>query len=131
MPKLTTMVGFLVTTNSEAARRFFTDVLGFRLLTDDSYALAFDAQGAMLRVGKAEKFTPAQGTVLGWEVANIDSTVSELAGKGVSFERYPHMKADEQGIFTFPNGDKVAWFKDPEGNVLSISQHVIGVKTIA
>ena len=128
MPKLTTMVGFLMTTNPERARPFFTDVLGFRLLTDDSYALAFDAQGQMLRVAKAEKHTPAQGTVLGWEVEDISSTVSELSEKGVKFERYPHMKADEQGVFTFPTGDKVAWFKDPDGNVLSLSQHVIGLK---
>jgi len=131
MPKLTTMVGFLMTTNAEAARRFFTEVLGFSLLSDDSYALAFDAQGQMLRVAKAEKHTPAQGTVLGWEVDNISAAVSELTKKGARFERYPHMKADDQGIFAFPNGDKVAWFKDPDGNVLSLSQHVIGVKTIA
>jgi catechol 2,3-dioxygenase-like lactoylglutathione lyase family enzyme len=131
MPKLTTMVGFLMTTNPEAARRFFTEVLGFRLLTDDSYALAFDAQGAMLRVAKTEKFAPAPGTVLGWEVGDISSTVSELVEKGVRFERYPHMKADEQGVFTFPKGDKVAWFKDPDGNLLSLSQHVIGIKTPA
>jgi catechol 2,3-dioxygenase-like lactoylglutathione lyase family enzyme len=131
MPKLSTMVGFLMTTNSEAALRFFTEVLGFRLLTDDSFALAFDAQGALLRVGKAAKFTPAPHTVLGWEVDNIASTVTELTQKGVQFERYPHMKGDEQGIVTFPNGDKVAWFKDPEGNVLSLSQHVIGFSAIA
>jgi catechol 2,3-dioxygenase-like lactoylglutathione lyase family enzyme len=131
MPKLITMVGFLMTTNPDAARKFFTEVLGFSLLTDDSYALAFDAQGAMLRVGKATKFTPAQNTVLGWEVDDIAATVSELAEKGARFERYPQMKGDEQGIFTFPNGDKVAWFKDPDGNVLSLSQHVIGIKTTA
>ena len=130
MPKLTTMVGFLMTTDADAARRFFAEILGFRLLSDDSYALAFDAQGQMLRVGKTQKLTPAQGTVLGWEVSDISSTVAELTEKGVRFERYPHMKADDQGVFAFPNGDRVAWFKDPDGNLLSLSQHVIGVKTI-
>lgn len=127
--KLNTMVGFLVTTNPEAARKFYSEVMGFRLLTDDHFALAFDAHGAMLRVGKAQEFTPAFGTVLGWEVGDISETVAELKERGVNFERYPNMRADEQGVFTFPNGDRVAWFKDPEGNVLSLSQHVIGVKT--
>lgn len=126
--KLSTMVGFLVTTNPEAARRFYSEVMGFRLLTDDHFALAFDAHGAMLRVGKAQEFTPALGTVLGWEVGDISEAVAELKERGVNFKRFPNMKADEQGVFTFPNGDRVAWFKDPEGNVLSLSQHVIGVK---
>jgi catechol 2,3-dioxygenase-like lactoylglutathione lyase family enzyme len=131
MTKLSTMVGFLVTTDTEAAHKFYTQVLGFRLLTDDSFALAFDANGAMLRVGKAKRFTPAPNTVLGWEVENISAAVSELEVRGVTFERYAAMKSDEQGIFAFPNGDKVAWFKDPEGNVLSISQHVMGLKPVA
>jgi catechol 2,3-dioxygenase-like lactoylglutathione lyase family enzyme len=130
MAKLSAMIGFLVTTKPEAARKFYTEVLGFRLLSDDLFALAFDAHGAMLRVGKAEKFTPAPNTVLGWEVEDIFSTVTELKERGVTFEQYASMKADEQGIFAFPNGDKVAWFKDPEGNVLSISQHVIGINTV-
>lgn len=125
------MVGFLVTTDPETAQKFYTEVLGFRLLTDDPFALAFDAHGAMLRVGKAKTFTPAPHTVLGWEVENISSAASELAVKGVTFERDIGMKCDEQGIFAFPNGDKVAWFKDPEGNVLSISQHVMGIKNVA
>lgn len=128
MPKLSTMVGFLVTTDPAAARKFYTEVLGFRLLTDDPFALAFDANGAMLRVGKAKEFTPAPNTVLGWAVEDISLAVSELQARGVTFQRYANMKADEHGIFAFPNGDKVAWFKDPEGNVLSISQHVMGLK---
>jgi catechol 2,3-dioxygenase-like lactoylglutathione lyase family enzyme len=126
MTKLSTMVGFLVTTNPDAARRFYTETLGFRFITEDHFALAFDASGAMLRIGKAQKFTPAPNTVLGWDVQDITATVSELTKKGVAFERYPQMQGDDLGIFTFPNGDKVAWFKDPEGNVLSISQHVVG-----
>jgi catechol 2,3-dioxygenase-like lactoylglutathione lyase family enzyme len=130
MTKLSAMVGFLVTTNPEAARKFFTEVLGFHLLSDDSFALAFDAHGAMLRVGKAEKFTPAPSTVLGWEVEDISLAVTELAQSGVTFERFVAMKPDEQGIVTFPGGDKVAWFKDPEGNVLSLSQHVVGIKPV-
>src|SRR5271157_5556971 len=130
MTKLSTMVGFVVTTDPAAAHKFYTEVLGFRLLTDDPFALAFDANGAMLRVGKAKQFTPAPNTVLGWEVEDISLAASELEARGVTFERYANMKPDEQGIFAFPNGDKVAWFKDPEGNVLSISQHVMGLKPL-
>jgi predicted enzyme related to lactoylglutathione lyase len=77
----------------------------------------------MLRIGKAPQFTPAQNTVLGWESRDIDSAIDGLVQKGVAFERYPNMGQDERGIQTFPNGDKVAWFKDPDGNVLSLSQH--------
>ena len=128
MADLKTMVGFLVTTNPEAARRFYTEVLGFRLLSDDAYALAFDARVARLRVVKATSFTPAHGTVLGWEVDDIAAAVAELQSKNVIFERFPGMQADEQGAFTFPNGDKVAWFKDPEGNLLSLSQHVLSTR---
>jgi hypothetical protein len=82
-------------------------------------------------VGKAKTLPSAPHTVLGWEFENISSAVSELVVKGVTFERYISMKCDEQGIFAFPNGDKVAWFEDPEGKVLSISQQVIGIKDVA
>jgi catechol 2,3-dioxygenase-like lactoylglutathione lyase family enzyme len=126
MVKLSPMVGFLVTTHPDAAKKFFTEMLGFRLLTDDMFALAFDANGAMLRVGKAQTFVAAENTVLGWEVDDIRQAVSELSERGVTFQRYPSMQPDEFGIVTFPNGDRVAWFKDPEGNVLSLSQHVVG-----
>jgi catechol 2,3-dioxygenase-like lactoylglutathione lyase family enzyme len=126
MADLKKMVGFLVTTNPDAARRFYTEVLGFRLISDDSYALAFDAGGSnLLRVGKAEQFTPAQGTVLGWEVGDIQAAVADLKAKDAVFERFPGMDVDENAVFTFPTGDKVAWFKDPEGNLLSLSQHVL------
>lgn len=126
MAVLTKMVGFVMTTNPEAARRFYSDVLGFRLTNDDDFALVFDANGTMLRVGKAQQFTPAQGTVLGWQVDDIDAAVRELAGRGVHFEQFglPFLQQDESGVWTAPSGDQVAWFKDPDGNVLSISRHV-------
>ena len=76
----------------------------------------------MLRIGKVPSFTPAQNTVLGWEARNIAATLKQLVEKGVTFERYPNRGQDADGICTFPNGDKVAWFKDPDGNVLSLSQ---------
>ena len=118
------IVTFLLTKNPEACLGFYRDVLGFSFLRDDGFALVFDLHGTMLRIGKMQDFTPAQNTVLGWEVEDIGAAVGELVRKGVAFERYPNMGQDGDGIATFPTGDKVAWFKDPDGNVLSLSQHV-------
>jgi catechol 2,3-dioxygenase-like lactoylglutathione lyase family enzyme len=128
MPVLEQLVGFVTTTDPAKAKRFYGDLLGFRLIEEDDFALVFDANGSMVRVGKAKTFTPAPGTVLGWEVPDIHAAVHELVARGVRFEQWgmPFMKQDEHGVWTPPNGDRVAWFKDPEGNVLSISQHARG-----
>jgi catechol 2,3-dioxygenase-like lactoylglutathione lyase family enzyme len=125
MPALTKIVGFLNTGNAERAIPFYRDVLGFPVLSDDEYAVAFDANGTMIRMNKADGFKPAQGTVLGWQVDDIHAAIRELTARGVHFEQFnlPFMKQDELGVWTPPNGDRVAWFKDPDGNVLSISQH--------
>lgn len=117
------VVTFLMTQNPEAALGFYRDQLGLKFLRDDGFALVFDMNGVMLRIAKAKSFTPAQGTVLGWEARDITAAMKKLEQKGVAFERYPNLGQDENGVCTFPNGDKVAWFKDPDGNVLSISQH--------
>jgi catechol 2,3-dioxygenase-like lactoylglutathione lyase family enzyme len=117
------VVTFLMTQNPDAAIAFYRDKLGLRFLRDDGFALVFDMNGVMLRIVKTKSFTPAPGTVLGWEARNIASTLSQLVQKGIAFERYPNMGQDADGVCTFPNGGKVAWFKDPDGNVLSISQH--------
>ena len=122
--KLDRMVGFVMTAKPEEAKRFYSDVLGFRFIKDDGFALVFDAHGLMIRVGKAKSHTPLQNTVLGWEVGDISAAVRDLTAAGAQFERYEFMKPDAEGIVTFPTGDKVAWFKDPDGNVLSVSQHV-------
>ena len=124
MPQLNRMIGFLMTANPEKSKVFFSDKLGFKFLRDDGFALVFDANGTMLRIAKAKSVTPAQGTVLGWQVQDIGNVVKELTSAGVTFERYDFMHPDPDGIVTFPGGDKVAWFKDPDGNVLSVSQHV-------
>ena len=118
------VVTFLMTQNPEAAIAFYRDKLGLRFLRDDGFALVFDMNGVMLRINKAKSFTPAQGTVLGWEARDISATMKKLEQTGVAFERYPNMGQDADGVCTFPTGDKVAWFKDPDGNVLSISHHV-------
>ena len=128
MPKLEKIVGFALTTNPEAAKAFYGGKLGFKFLHDDGFALVFDANGVMLRISKMKEFTAAQYTVLGWEVTDIAEAVGGLSDKGVKFERYEFMHPDAEGIVTFPTGDKVAWFKDPDGNVLSLSQHASAAK---
>ena len=117
------VVTFLTTQNPDAALKFYRDTLGFAFIRDDGFALVFDMNGVMLRIGKAQQFTPAQSTVLGWEVPDVAAAMDALEQKGVVFELYPNLGQDERGVCTFPGGDKVAWFKDPDGNVLSISHH--------
>lgn len=117
------VVTFLLTQSSEAALTFYRDTLGLKFLRDDGFALVFNLGGVLLRISKVPSFTPAQNTVLGWECKRIESTVDEFAAKGIAFTRYPNMNQDERGICTFPGGDKVAWFQDPDGNVLSLSHH--------
>lgn len=125
MAVLDKMIGFVATNDPEKAKAFYGGVLGFRLLSEDEYAVLFDANGTMLRVARARGFVPAQGTVLGWEVGDIHGAIAELTARGVRFEQFnlPFMKQDEHGVWTPPNGDQVAWFKDPDGNTLSLSRH--------
>jgi len=118
------IVAFVPITDGEKARAFYEGVLGLRFVKDDGFALVFDANGIMVRVAKVPQFTPAQFTILGWQVSEIEKVAAELQSKGVTFERYGFFKQDDLGIWTAPTGDKVAWFKDPDGNILSISQHV-------
>jgi hypothetical protein len=93
-------------------------------MEEPPFALVFDANGIMLRLGMAKEIAPAHGTVLGWrQVMDIDATAKDLAQAGVRFERYEGMDQNDGGIWASPNGAKVAWFKDPDGNILSISEH--------
>jgi catechol 2,3-dioxygenase-like lactoylglutathione lyase family enzyme len=106
----------------EKARAFYVGVLGLGFVKEDGFALVLDANGIKVRVAKAE-FTPAPFTILGWQVPDIEKIVAGLQAKGVQFERFGFFEQDTLGIWTAPGGDKVAWFKDPDGNVLSVSQH--------
>lgn len=116
-------VAFVATTDPERARLFYRDRLGLRLVSEElPFALVFDLNGVMLRVTVVKEFRPAGFTVLGWQVSDIHSAVRSIRNAGVHFERYPGMEQDEDGVWTVP-GAKVAWFRDPDGNVLSISQH--------
>ena len=117
------VIAFVPTKDAAKARSFYEGVLGLRFIKDDGFAMVFDANGIMVRVAKAE-FKPAPFTILGWQVSGIANVVSELTRKGVQFERFGFLEQDKLGIWTAPGGDKVAWFKDPDGNVLSVSEHV-------
>jgi len=120
----TDIVAFVPIKDSERARAFYEGVLGLRFVKDDGFALVLKANGIMVRAAKMKEFTPAQFTILGWQVSDINQVVRELAARGVHFEIFGFFKQDELGIWTAPTGDKVAWFKDPDGNILSVSQHV-------
>lgn len=117
------IVAFVPTRDAEKARAFYEGLLGLRFVKDDGFAMVLDANGIMIRVAKAE-FTPAPFTILGWKVTEIEKIVQGLTAKGVTFERFGFFEQDALGIWASPTGDKVAWFKDPDGNMLSVSQHV-------
>jgi catechol 2,3-dioxygenase-like lactoylglutathione lyase family enzyme len=118
------IVAFVPTNDSDKARAFYEGVLGLRFVKDDGFALVLDANGIMVRVAKAPEFKPAQFTILGWQVTDIEKVAEGLQAKGVHFERFGFFEQDKLGIWTAPSGDRVAWFKDPDGNILSVSQHV-------
>jgi predicted enzyme related to lactoylglutathione lyase len=116
------IMAFLVTRDRPRAQAFYRDTLGIRLISEDPYALVFDAHGTMLRISQVPEWTPPRHTVLGWEVSDIVATVEALGKAGVKLERYSFMQQDERGIQTFPGGARVAWFQDPDGNTLSVTQ---------
>lgn len=120
----TNIVAFVPIQDAEKARAFYEGVLGLRFVKDDGFALVFDANGIMIRAARMKEFTPAQFTVLGWQVSKIEEVARGLAKHGVKFEIFGFFKQDALGIWTAPTGDKVAWFKDPDGNILSVSEHV-------
>jgi catechol 2,3-dioxygenase-like lactoylglutathione lyase family enzyme len=117
------MIGFVPTKDAQKARAFYEGKLGFQFVSDDPFALVVQAGESTIRIAKAQDFTPAAYTVLGWEVKDMEAVVRWLQKQGVVSEKYPFVEDRELGIWTAPSGDKVAWFKDPDGNVLSVSQH--------
>lgn len=116
------LIAFVPTKDTKKARQFYEGVLGLRFVSEDQFALVLDANGIMVRVALVAGFKPQQFTVLGWEVSDIKKEVVRLQGQGVHFEKYGMKGQDEQGIWSSPSGAKVAWFKDPDGNVLSLTQ---------
>lgn len=116
------VIAFVATANPSKAKGFYGDVLGLRLVSEDDFALVFDANGTMLRVQIVKELTPAPYTALGWKVRDIHAAVTNLQQGGVPLQRYPWMDQDAHGIWTSPSGAQIAWFKDPDGNILSLTQ---------
>jgi catechol 2,3-dioxygenase-like lactoylglutathione lyase family enzyme len=116
------LVAFVATTDLDAARDFYGGVLGLPMVEDSPFACVFDAHGTSLRVTPVSEIRTAPYTVLGWVVDDIGVTVSALGAAGVGFERFAGMEQDDSGVWTAPSGARVAWFTDPDGNVLSVTQ---------
>ena len=116
------LVCFVATTDADRARAFYRDALGLALIEDGGYALVFGANGTQLRVQRVEAVAPHPYTALGWEVADVTASVRALAARGVAMARFPGLPLDADGIWDTPDGSRVAWFHDPDGNTLSISQ---------
>ena len=117
------LVAFVNIVKVDRAKEFYTQTLGLTLIEEFPYVLVFDAHGIMLRLSIVKEKPAFPGTVLGWRVPDAAAAVAELKRAGVQFERYGSMQQDELGIWTSPTGAKVAWFKDPDGNVLGVSQY--------
>jgi catechol 2,3-dioxygenase-like lactoylglutathione lyase family enzyme len=116
------VIGFIPTKDIARARAFYVDQLNFEAVSEDSFALFISANGTPVRIFNAGEFTPASYTVLGWHVPDIAKTIEELNAHGIGVERYVYLEQNASGIWTAPNGAHVAWFKDPDGNTLSITQ---------
>jgi catechol 2,3-dioxygenase-like lactoylglutathione lyase family enzyme len=116
------LIGFVSVTDATRARHFYEDVLGLQLVEESPFALEFDCAGTMLRVTLASHVTAAPYTVLGWRVDDIEATVRALASAGVGPQVYEGFGQSEAGIWLAPSGAKVAWFRDPDGNLLSVTE---------
>jgi catechol 2,3-dioxygenase-like lactoylglutathione lyase family enzyme len=116
------LLAFAPTVRPEKAKVFYRDVLGLKLEDDNPFALIFRAGRTILRIQKVKEFSPFPFTLLGWTVSDIKIVVQQLNGKGVRLERFEGMEQDALGIWLSPGGSKVAWFKDPDGNLLSLTE---------
>jgi catechol 2,3-dioxygenase-like lactoylglutathione lyase family enzyme len=117
------VMAFAPTCDQARAVEFYRDKLGLTMTGQDNFAAVFDANGITLRVSSVPTpLTPQPFTILGWKVPDIAASVRSLQAAGVIFERYPHVAQDELGIWTAPSGAKIAWFKDPDSNILSLTQ---------
>ena len=118
------IIAFATIVDVERAKRFYRDTLGLTLISEEPpFALVFDARGIMVRLAMAKQRPEAHGTVLGWQVPEITAVMQGLSESGVQFERFAGLNQDNKGVWASPTGAKVAWFRDPDGNILSISEH--------
>ena len=116
------LMAFVSTTDLDRAREFYADSLGLTMVEQSPFACVFSVNGTMLRVTRADAMHPPPYTVLGWIVADIEHEIQALADRDVVFHRYDGMSQTETGVWTTPGGDRVAWFSDIDGNVLSLTQ---------
>jgi catechol 2,3-dioxygenase-like lactoylglutathione lyase family enzyme len=116
------LIAFVATADLGRAREFYAGALGFRLVEETPFACVFDANGTTLRVTLAESVTPAGYTVLGWSVADVAAAIRALRERGVVFVRYARLEQDDLGVWRSLGGARIAWFEDPDGNTLSLSQ---------
>ncbi|WP_088288546.1 VOC family protein [Kineosporia sp. A_224] len=116
------VIAFASSADLARARAFYEGTLGLPVAYENAYACVFDAHGTMLRITAVAEVAHPGYTVLGWRVTDISETVAGLESRGVAFARHEGMEQDAQGVWTTPNGDRVAWFTDPDGNVLSLTQ---------
>jgi catechol 2,3-dioxygenase-like lactoylglutathione lyase family enzyme len=116
------LIAFVAATDLERARAFYEGVLGLPVVEHDGFAVAFDAHGTMLRVTAVREVRPAPYTVVGWSVPDVAAAVRDLTAGGVPPLRFDGVEQDDLGIWAAPGGARVAWFKDPDGNTLSVAQ---------
>lgn len=116
------IMAFVATTQPDRARNFYCDVLGLRFEEDTPFAVVVRTANATLRIQKVPSFSPLPFTALGWKVEDIKATVRQLQEKGVQFERFEGLSQDDLGIWVSPSRAMVCWFKDPDGNILSLTQ---------
>jgi catechol 2,3-dioxygenase-like lactoylglutathione lyase family enzyme len=116
------VIAFASTTDLARARTFYEATLGLQVVDENGYACVFNAHGTMLRITAVAEVAHPGYTVLGWRVVGISEIVAHLESVGVVFARYEGMAQDAQGVWTSPNHDRIAWFTDPDGNVLSLTE---------
>ena len=117
------VIGFIPTRDAAKAKAFYVDLLGLILVSEDPFATEVEANSTHIRIVNVPEFTPFRFTLLGWRVPDIVKSVSDLAAKGILIERYEGLEQNENGIWKAPGGTQIAWFRDPDGNTLSLSQH--------
>lgn len=117
-------VTFVITAHRTRSKLFYAGVLGLRVLGEDDHAVTFDlGNRTPMRLTTVPDHKPSSHTVLGWHVADIRTAVRDLKAKGAEFQVYDGYGQDGDGVWSSPDGGaKVAWFNDPDGNVLSLTQ---------
>jgi catechol 2,3-dioxygenase-like lactoylglutathione lyase family enzyme len=126
MLESSTAVAFVATADLDRAHEFYAGVLGLTVVERTEFANVYDAGGTPLRVTRVDQPAAANYTVLGWIVSDIGGAMAGLARRGVNFERYPGLAQDDEGMWTAPGGSRIAWFRDPDGNTLSLQERPAG-----